>query len=179
MSSVVSFNFATQSVRIVMRNDDPWFVASDVCEALTISNNRMALERLDDDEKGVSSIDTPGGNQELSIINESGLYSLILTSRKPEAKKFKKWVTSEVLPAIRKTGSYSLVKTAVAEPTLVSQSRQYRELIYAIRVFDLTKDAWGKQAAANTVKVLCNHVGVTVPDFALIGKPIEQYQLEV
>ena len=71
------------------------------------------------------------------------------------------------------------LKPTVAEPTLVSQPRQYRDLIYAIRVFDLTKDAWGKQAAANTVKILCGHVGVTVPDFALIGKPIEQMQLEV
>ncbi|MBK8508985.1 MAG: Bro-N domain-containing protein [Candidatus Competibacteraceae bacterium] len=106
MSSIVTFNFVAQRVRIVMRGNEPWFVAADVCEALTIANSRMALDRLDDDEKGVSSIDTPGGNQELSIINESGLYSLILTSRKPEAKKFKKWVTSEVLPAIRKTGRY-------------------------------------------------------------------------
>ena len=94
MSSIVTFNFVTNSVRVIMRGDEPWFVAVDVCEALTIGNSRMALDRLDDDEKGVSSIDTPGGNQELSIINESGLYSLILTSRKPEAKKFKKWVTA-------------------------------------------------------------------------------------
>jgi prophage antirepressor-like protein len=67
---------------------------------------RSVAERLDSDEKGVSSIHTPGGLQSVSVINESGLYSLILGSRKPEAKKFKKWVTSEVLPAIRKTGAY-------------------------------------------------------------------------
>ncbi len=71
------------------------------------------------------------------------------------------------------------LKPTVAKPTLVSQPRQYRDLMYAIRVFDLTKDAWGKQAAANTIKILCGHVGVAVPDFALIGKSIEQYQLEV
>lgn len=105
-SSVVSFNFVAQSVRIVMRDDDPWFVAVDVCEAVEIVNTTRALDRLDADEKGLHTVNTPGGNQELSIINESGLYSLILTSRKPEAKKFKKWVTSEVLPAIRKTGRY-------------------------------------------------------------------------
>ena len=102
----LTFNFVMHSVRVIMIGGIPWFVAVDVCDALTINNNRMALERLDEDEKGVSSIDTLGGIQDLSIINESGLYSLILTSRKPEAKKFKKWVTSEVLPAIRKTGRY-------------------------------------------------------------------------
>ncbi|MGB4967297.1 MAG: Bro-N domain-containing protein [Candidatus Saccharimonadales bacterium] len=120
MSSIVTFNFVTNSVRVIMRGDEPWFVAVDVCEALTIGNSRMALDRLDDDEKGVSSIDTPGGNQELSIINESGLYSLILTSRKPEAKKFKKWVTAEVLPAIRKTGRY---EAPIPMPALVDGSQ--------------------------------------------------------
>ena len=71
------------------------------------------------------------------------------------------------------------LKPTATELTLVSQPRQYRDLMYAIRVFDLTKDAWGKQAAANTIKILCGHVGVAVPDFALIGKPVEQMQLEV
>lgn len=127
-SSVVSFNFVTQSIRVVMRGDEPWFVAVDVCEALTIGNNRMALERLDDDEKGVSSMDTPGGKQVLSIINESGLYSLILTSRKPEAKKFKKWVTSEVLPAIRKTGRYVAPQAQPGIP-----DKQWQEVLNLIR----------------------------------------------
>lgn len=81
-------------------------MATDVCEALTVSNVSDAVGRLDDDERGVGTVDTPGGAQEQTIINESGLYSLILTSRKPAAKAFKKWVTSEVLPSIRKTGSY-------------------------------------------------------------------------
>ena len=133
-SSIVSFNFVAQSVRIVMRNDEPWFVAADVCSALEIVNTARALDRLDDDEKGVHSMNTPGGNQELSIINESGLYSLILTSRKPEAKKFKKWVTSEVLPAIRKHGRY---ETAHANPPLLpihepispAYYRQLQELV--------------------------------------------------
>jgi anti-repressor protein len=71
------------------KDGEPWFVAADVCEALTISNNRDALSRLDDDEKGVANTDAPGGQQEMTVINESGLYRLILTSRKPEAKRFK------------------------------------------------------------------------------------------
>jgi prophage antirepressor-like protein len=108
MADILSFPFATQQLRVVMRNGEPWFVAADVCAALTIGNNRDALARLDDDERDVGSIDTPSGTQQMGIVNESGLYSLILGSRKPEAKRFKKWVTSEVLPAIRKTGTYAL-----------------------------------------------------------------------
>ncbi|MEY2875804.1 MAG: hypothetical protein RLZZ373_3175 [Pseudomonadota bacterium] len=102
------------SVRAVVLNSEPWFVAADVCAALTISNNRDALARLDDDEKGVGSIDTPSGTQQMGLINESGLYSLILGSRKPEAKRFKKWVTADVLPSLRKTGSYTMPAPAAA-----------------------------------------------------------------
>uniref|UniRef100_UPI0038D1A47B BRO family protein n=1 Tax=Haematospirillum jordaniae TaxID=1549855 RepID=UPI0038D1A47B len=107
MGNIIPFSFEGHGVRtIVDESGQPWFVASDVCLALEISNSRDAISRLDDDEKSVGIADTPGGQQEMNIINESGLYSLILTSRKPAAKRFKKWVTSEVLPSIRKTGSY-------------------------------------------------------------------------
>jgi len=101
------YNFDGWTIRAVTQGNEPWFVASDVADALTIGRTDDAVSRLDDDEKGAATIRTPGGNQKLTIINESGLYSLILTSRKPEAKRFKKWVTSEVLPSIRKTGGYS------------------------------------------------------------------------
>lgn len=94
-------------LRIVERNGEPWFVAADVCRALDISNNRDALNRLDADEKDVALIDTLGGQQEMSIVNEPGLYSLVLGSRKQEAKDFKRWITHEVIPQIRKTGAYS------------------------------------------------------------------------
>ena len=85
---------------------EPWFVLADACRALGIRNPRDAASRLDDDEKGVAQIDTLGGSQAMRIINESGLYSLIIRSDKPEARRFKKWVTSEVLPSIRRTGGY-------------------------------------------------------------------------
>lgn len=104
------------SVRVVMQGDDPWFVAKDVCDCLDLSNNRGAIASLDDDEKGVSITDTLGGQQEMSIISEAGLYSLILRSRKPEAKAFKRWVTHEVLPSIRKTGGYSTTLPDFANP---------------------------------------------------------------
>ena len=94
------------AVRVIPRDGEPWFVAADVCRVLEIGNSRMATERLDKDEKGVSTIDTPGGRQEMTIINEPGLYDLIFCSRKPEAKAFKRWITHEVIPAIRKHGEY-------------------------------------------------------------------------
>jgi prophage antirepressor-like protein len=101
------FNYGSKPVRITMRDGEPWFVAKDVCDVLEIANSRSSLSLLEDDEKDVHNMDTPGGNQEMTIINEPGLYSLVLKSRKPEAKKFKRWVTHDVLPTIRKTGSYN------------------------------------------------------------------------
>jgi len=100
-----------------MIDGNPWFVAADVCAALGIGNNRMAVEKLDDDEKGVSSIDTLGGQQEMLVVNESGLNAIILRCRDAMttgtvAHRYRKWVTSEVLPAIRKTGSYHAVAPA-------------------------------------------------------------------
>lgn len=108
-ANALSFNFPTTRLRVVTRNGDPWFVAADVCAALEIGNPTQALSRLDDDEQALISnegIHTGPGNPTVNIISESGLYSLILGSRKPEAKRFKKWVTAEVLPAIRRTGRY-------------------------------------------------------------------------
>ena len=112
MDNLALFNFSGSEVRVVIDEitGEPLWVAKDVCDALGYSNSRQALAKLDDDEKGVRKIDTLGGDQEMAIVNESGLYTLILRSNKPEAKRFKKWVTSEVLPSIRKTGTYALKK---------------------------------------------------------------------
>lgn len=100
------------TVRTVVVDGEPWFVGKDVAEALGYSNSRKALlDHVDDEDKGVTNCDTLGGNQNLTIINESGVYALIFGSKLPNAKKFKHWVTSEVLPSIRKTGSYNLPGT--------------------------------------------------------------------
>ena len=115
MNQIVAFDFESNDVRVVMGEDgEPWFVAADVCAAMAI--NTEQTRRLDDDEKGLRTVQTPGGQQEMVTINESGLYSLILTSRKAEAKRFKRWVTREVLPAIRKTGSYAAPGSVAALP---------------------------------------------------------------
>lgn len=93
-------------MRVVKIDGEPWFVAKDVANLLGFSQVPHMLRIPDEDEKGVRIVDTPGGRQEAAIINESGLYSIILKSRKPGAKRFKKWVTGTVLPAIRKDGAY-------------------------------------------------------------------------
>lgn len=107
-ANMIPFEFEGAAVRVIDRAGEPWFVLADVCRVLEIENSRNVSARLDDDEKGVHTMDTPGGEQSLTIINESGLYSLVLTSRKAAARRFKKWVTAEVLPTIRKTGAYIL-----------------------------------------------------------------------
>lgn len=114
IGSLQTFRFTdTLILRGFLRDGEPWFVAGDVSTALDYSEAKDMTRNLDDDEKGRQIVPTLGGDQEMTVINESGLYSAILKSRKPEAKTFKKWVTSEVLPSIRKTGSY----TAPSAPT--------------------------------------------------------------
>lgn len=155
------FNFKGQDLRMVIQNHEPWFVAKDVCNILELSNSRMALQRLDETEKGVSSIDTPGGKQQLSIVNESGLYELIFASRKLEAKMFKKWVKQEVLPSIRKHGMYAtpqtienilndpdfgikLLTTIKEERILREQAEQQRDKVVAQQKADLPFTNFGK-----------------------------------
>jgi len=102
----IEFSFEGRSVRSVIKGGHTWFVAADVCAVLEHPNPRQVISRLDDDEKGVLNVDTPGGAQEMNVVNESGLYNLIFSSRRPQAKAFRRWVTDEVLPSIRKTGHY-------------------------------------------------------------------------
>lgn len=110
MNELQVFNNAMfGNVRIILQDNEPWFVAKDVCDCLEINNSRQALSRLDNDEKNsVILNDGTAGNPEKSIVNEYGLYSLVLSSRKPEAKEFKRWITHEVLPSLRKYGTYSM-----------------------------------------------------------------------
>lgn len=114
-AQLTPFSFNGDVVRVVQRDGATWFVAKDVCDALGYSNSRSAIaDHLDDDERStVANADSRNGGGSLTIINESGLYALVLRSRKPEARKFAKWVTSEVLPTLRKTGHF----TAKAAPT--------------------------------------------------------------
>jgi prophage antirepressor-like protein len=104
---LMPFTFGDHAVRTALVNSEPWFVAKDVCEALGIKNHRDAIEDFPQNEKGVVSTDTLGGRQYLITINEPGLYRLIFQSRKPEAERFKTWVFADVLPQIRRTGTFA------------------------------------------------------------------------
>ena len=106
-------------IRTVTIDNDPWFVASDICKALDIANTTQAMQRLDDDEKSMLNIGLSGGAT--NCVNEYGLYSLVLASRKKEAKDFKRWITHEVLPSIRKTGSYGKPLTTLEQIKLIAQ----------------------------------------------------------
>lgn len=115
-ATLQTFDFNSHAVRALEREGQPWFVAADVCRVLEIANHHHAIKGrpgrkndlcLDEDERGIASVTTPSGDQQMLIINESGLYALIFKSRKPQAQAFRKWVTSEVLPSLRKTGHFS------------------------------------------------------------------------
>lgn len=120
VNNITSFNFNNMNVRVMDKDNNPWFIVSDVCAILEINNPSQAISYLDDDEKNTLIINEGNrGNPEKAIINESGLYSLILRSRKSEAKRFKKWVTAEVLPSIRKTGGYNTNAVDFNDPSFL------------------------------------------------------------
>ncbi len=121
-------------VRTVTIDHEPWFVAADVCKALDIGDTHVAIRRLDEDEKGRCSIPTPGGLQSLSAVSEAGLYSLVLASRKPEARRFRRWIVHEVIPAIRRHGMYA-TEDLLSDPDL------------AIRAFTALKEEREKRRA--------------------------------
>lgn len=114
MTDIQIFNYQNNEVRTVEMNGEPWFVLKDVCEVLGLTDTGRTAERLDPDELTRTTLVSGGQNREMFVINESGLYNVILRSDKPEAKPFRKWVTSEVLPSIRKHGAYMTPETLQA-----------------------------------------------------------------
>lgn len=113
MNELQLFNFEEKEIKTIQINNEIYFVGKDICNILELADVSKAISRLDEDEKLIRTLFLSGQNREVLFINESGLYSLVLTSRKPEAKRFKKWVTSEVIPSIRKTGSYNSNDTKI------------------------------------------------------------------
>ena len=171
--------FEGRDVRIILQNGEPWWVAKDVCDILDISNPSDALARLDDDEKGIASIDTIRGEQQLTTVNEAGLYTLVLGSRKPESKKFKRWIAHEVIPSIRKTGSYAVSQPAPTkfeimrnmldaweahETQLVQHDRQISTLDSQVATLDRRVDLFGADTHYRTVRAYCNQHKIKVPE---------------
>jgi prophage antirepressor-like protein len=150
-AQVIPFRFEAREVRTILINDQPWFIAADVSAALEYRIAGDMTRNLDDDEKGTQIVRTPGGEQEMLVINESGLYSAILRSRKSEAKRFKKWVTAEVLPAIRKHGRYESPAKPKRQPKQLAnglsldQQKVIKSLVKA-RISELPEDKRAKAA---------------------------------
>lgn len=125
MNDLRIYNFDGNEVRTMLLENEPWFVGKDVAEVLGYKDTVNALKsHVDDDDKGMAKCHTPGGMQEMTIINESGVYSLVFASKLPSAKKFKHWVTSEVLPSIRKTGGYEVPTDPMAALKLMFEVQE-------------------------------------------------------
>ena len=155
--AVVPFNFQSHEVRTIKISGEPWFVAKDVCEVLELKNPSVALQVLDGDEKGLSKVYTLGGSQQVSVINESGLYTLIVRSNKPQAKVFRKWVTQEVLPTIRKTGQYIAQQQQPKHGQLSLVLEDYQAAVAMAKLVGLG----GNQAYLAADKMMRNMTGVS------------------
>lgn len=130
MANIQVFEYQNNKVRTVDVDGEAWFVLKDVCEVLHLGTTAKVAERLDDDEKGMNQIHTPGGTQNVTVVNESGLYHVILRSDKPEAAPFRRWVTNDVLPTIRKTGSYNapqLTRSQLLATALIAAHEELEE----------------------------------------------------
>lgn len=164
-------NTAFGQVRTVVRNNEPWFVAADVCRALELVNIGNALARLDEDEKGsIRSMDgtSNGGNPNMSIVNEPGLYALVLGSRKPEAKAFKRWITHEVLPTLRQTGQYRMNEKAVAQSMRAEamlRNAKSRQAALWVRFAGMVDEpAHKKLCASYGTEILAGHQVLPLPE---------------
>lgn len=166
-------------VRTLAIDGEPWAAAIDVAKALGYKEPQKAIRtHVDPEDKGVSKMDTPGGNQDVVIINESGLYSLILSSKLPKARAFKRWVTSEVLPTLRKTGSYSVKpEPPVFEPKRTSVG-EIASLLLQIRQVQKAQGTSSRKIAY-TAKCLCDQFGIELPeDFVEPVKPQCNYVVD-
>lgn len=195
MKDLQIFNYQDTPVRMVLVDDEPWFIASDLVGILEIGRVHDAVRGLDDDERGTDSIRTPGGEQEVTIVSEAGMYSLVLRSRKPEAKTFRRWITHEVLPSIRKTGGFGeiaptgpeLLAHAVieAQKMLETKDEQIAVLEPKAEAYDAFIDADGTYSVGNVAKMLrlsqnklfdlMRNAGVMIAKGAMRNTPYQKY----
>lgn len=160
-TQLIPFDFEGRPVRVVTdAQGEPWFVAADIAQSLEYRMASDMTRSLDDDEKGTQIVRTPSGDQEMLVINESGLYSAILRSRKPDAKRFKRWITHEVIPSIRKTGAYVMPNPVAALPA-PTQDRVSSILLIGEAVAKVPGVKVGIAMAA-TLNCIHENTGITI-----------------
>lgn len=181
-NSLQLFEYSGHHVRTVLLDGQPGFVAADICSILDIGRPQDATRYLDDDEKGRCLVDTPSGQQQMTVVNEPGMYSLVLRSRKPEAKNFKRWITHEVLPQIRATGSYSAPKTLeqrsleiIGELTQVVQDQQLEleEARPKVAAWDSIVSSAGSWSYNDAAKVLCEEGEIEIGEKRLVRQLVD------
>ena len=192
-AQVIPFRYAeAQELRTVTIDGEPWFVANDVAAILDMGNVHSSLALLDDDERGLHSMDTPSGQQSVAIVSEPGLYSLILRSRKAEAKSFKRWITHTVIPQIRKTGTFGVAVRELprdfaealralateVEARALAEIR-VRELEPSARAWSQLVEATGDYSVADAAKMLSRDPAISIGQntlFRWLGKHGWLYQ---
>ncbi len=186
MTEIVPLDFEGAAVRMLVVDGEPWWLAVDAAAVLGIKNIHSSLALLDEDERGLHSMETPHGPQSVAIVSESGLYSLILRSRRPQAKAFKRWVTREVIPSIRKTGGYGVremtkleaLRVAIEseEARLVAETRaqvaerRARELEPKAEAWDIFAQVRGDSLVADAAKHLSLDPRITIGSGRLFAK---------
>lgn len=166
-NNVTIYQFEQNDVRMVQKGGEPWFVLADLCKVLELSTPSKVSERLDQDEKGVSLIHTLGGAQKVTVVNESGMYSVILRSDKPQAKPFRKWVTSEVLPSIRKTGKYEMKQSddlKIKRVETAQANANVRKANLLLKIADSTQTAYKQVLQAHVTKLLTGEFLLPLPE---------------
>lgn len=168
------FNYQNdQQVRTLTIDNQPWFVAKDVCEALEIKDVRRAVERLDDDERSLTPlVDSIGKKQEMYVVNEPGLYSLILGSRKQEAKNFKRWITHDVIPSIRQKGIY-VQTTDVQVPELLSKVNELETKLNSFVTLDSHEQQMLQKAISRRVYEVIQDADVRKLGFSELHREIK------
>lgn len=164
-NNIVAFKYEEQQVRTIEKNGEPWFVGKDVAAILGYSDTADAVKKhVDPEDKGVGEMPTPGGKQRIMLINESGLYSLILSSKLPTAKEFKRWVTSEVLPSIRKTGEYKITPAQQNRLDIMERNSRAREASLWLRISAQVKsDTYRQVCASYASTVLAGREVIPLP----------------
>lgn len=176
MNEIQTFDFDGSGIRTLTIDEEPYFVGKDVAVVLGYSNPRKALiDHVDADDKGVTKCDTLGGKQDLTVINESGLYSLILGSKLPEAKRFKRWVTSEVLPSLRRNGMYAMDELLDNPDLAINALQKLKEEREARRQLEL-QNAQMKPKALFAEAVETSSTSILIGDMA---KLLRQNGVEV